>query len=80
MGRRDDVLTLVGRIYDAAFEPELWPQLVAELRDAVGGAQAVLGIHGFMPHSVRLMAPRLDLAFLRGSAITGARAISGGSR
>jgi DNA-binding CsgD family transcriptional regulator len=61
----DDVLTLIAHIYDAAFEPQLWPQVVSELTDAVGGAQAVLGIHGFSPHSVRMIAPRLDPAFLR---------------
>jgi DNA-binding CsgD family transcriptional regulator len=35
--------TLVGSIYDCAAKPELWPDVLAQLRDAVGGAYALTG-------------------------------------
>jgi hypothetical protein len=33
-----DALELIGQIYDAAFDPALWPDVLVHLADAVGGA------------------------------------------
>jgi DNA-binding CsgD family transcriptional regulator len=38
-----DYEKLVGSIYDCAANPELWPTTLAEIRDAVGGAYALVG-------------------------------------
>jgi DNA-binding CsgD family transcriptional regulator len=38
-----DYETLVGSIYDCAANPELWPDALGQLRDAVGGAYALIG-------------------------------------
>jgi DNA-binding CsgD family transcriptional regulator len=34
---------LVGSVYDCAANPELWPSALADIRDAVGGAYALVG-------------------------------------
>lgn len=49
-----EVLTLVARIYDAALEPRLWPQVMTELAEAVGGAQVVMGFQDPEPRCVPL--------------------------
>jgi hypothetical protein len=38
-----DYETLVGSIYDCAANPELWPDALGQVRDAVGGAYALIG-------------------------------------
>ena len=40
---------LVGRIYDCAAEPDLWPEVLSELRDAVGAAYVGIGFADFTP-------------------------------
>jgi DNA-binding CsgD family transcriptional regulator len=55
-----DYETLVGSIYDCAANPELWPDALGQVRDAVGGAYALIGfidtselIYGRPPFVVR---------------------------
>jgi DNA-binding CsgD family transcriptional regulator len=55
-----DYETLVGSIYDCAANPELWPDALGHVRDAVGGAYALTGfvdtselIYGRPPFVVR---------------------------
>ena len=55
-----DYEKLVGSIYDCAANPELWPEALASIRDAVGGAYALVGfvdtselIYGKPPFTVR---------------------------
>lgn len=38
-----DYETLVGSIYDCAANPDLWPDTLGHIRDAVGGAYALIG-------------------------------------
>jgi DNA-binding CsgD family transcriptional regulator len=38
-----DYETLIGSIYDCAANPELWPTALGQIRDAVGGAYALIG-------------------------------------
>jgi DNA-binding CsgD family transcriptional regulator len=35
---------LIGRIYEAAYEPEYWPSVVVSIRDAFHGSKACLGL------------------------------------
>lgn len=51
---------LVSRIYDAVFMPELWSDLAADVTDAVGGAQVMLGVQDFQAGHLRVVAPRMD--------------------
>ena len=55
-----DYEKLVGSIYDCAANPELWPDTLGSIRDAVGGAYALVGfvdtsemIYGRPPFTVR---------------------------
>jgi DNA-binding CsgD family transcriptional regulator len=55
-----DFDVLVGAIYDCAANPELWPDALSSIRDAVGGAYALVGfvdtsemIYGRPPFVVR---------------------------
>ncbi|MCT7378692.1 helix-turn-helix transcriptional regulator [Chelativorans salis] len=58
--RYEAALDLVGSIYDAAFEPELWPQLLVRVSDAVGGVQECLQAYSPKSHSFAMIAPRRD--------------------
>ncbi len=51
---------LVGEIYDAAFDPSLWPTTLEHVADAVGGAQVMMGIHDFANGALQVIAPRMD--------------------
>jgi DNA-binding CsgD family transcriptional regulator/PAS domain-containing protein len=42
MPEPEQVLSLVGDIYDAALDPALWPDLLGKTRDFLGGSAAVL--------------------------------------
>ena len=65
LGDLQDVSALIGEIYDAAFEPTLWPGTLTRITDAVGGAQVMMGIHDFSTRSVRVIAPRMDPDHMR---------------
>lgn len=64
----EDVLRLISRVYEAALDSALWPRVLVELTDAVGGSQAMMGIHDVSNRSTAVIAPRMsaeDLASYR---------------
>jgi DNA-binding CsgD family transcriptional regulator len=54
------VLELVGAIYDAALDAQLWPDTLNRIGDAVGGPQVVFGISDPANGLVNMHAPRTD--------------------
>jgi DNA-binding CsgD family transcriptional regulator len=61
----DKVLDLVGSIYDAALDAELWPDILNRIGDAVGGPQTVFGIYDPANGLVNMHAPRTDPDIMR---------------
>jgi DNA-binding CsgD family transcriptional regulator len=57
---KDKVLNLVGSIYDAALDAQLWPEVLNRVGDAVGGPQVVFGIYDPASGLVNMHAPRTD--------------------
>ena len=56
---------LIGRIYDAAFDPALWPDVLVRLTDAMGGADATIAVNDRRNGITSMIAPRTDPASLR---------------
>src|ERR1700674_6056240 len=56
----DQVLDLVGTIYDAALNGKLWPNVLKSIGDAVGGPHIVFGIYDPANGLVNVHAPRTD--------------------
>src|SRR5260370_34139729 len=56
----DKVLDLVGSIYDAALDAQLWPDTLNRIGDAVGGPQVVFGISDPANGFVQMQGPRTD--------------------
>ncbi len=61
----DKVLDLVGTIYDAALDADLWPDILNRIGDAVGGPQTVFGIYDPANGLVNMHAPRTDPDVMR---------------
>jgi DNA-binding CsgD family transcriptional regulator len=61
----DEVLDLVGSIYDAALDTQLWPDVLNRIGDAVGGPQIVFGIYDPAIGLVNMHAPRTDPEIMR---------------
>jgi DNA-binding CsgD family transcriptional regulator len=61
----DKVLDLVGSIYDAALDTQLWPDVLNRIGDAVGGPQIVFGIYDPAIGLVNMHAPRTDPDIMR---------------
>jgi DNA-binding CsgD family transcriptional regulator/GAF domain-containing protein len=61
----DKVLDLVGSIYDAALDAQLWPGVLNRIGDAVGGPQVVFGFYDPANGVVSMHAPRTDPDILR---------------
>ncbi|MEH2498144.1 DNA-binding CsgD family transcriptional regulator/GAF domain-containing protein [Bradyrhizobium sp. AZCC 1678] len=61
----DRVLDLVGSIYDAALDAQLWPGVLNRIGDAVGGPQVVFGFYDPANGIVSMHAPRTDPDILR---------------
>jgi DNA-binding CsgD family transcriptional regulator/GAF domain-containing protein len=61
----DKVLDLVGSIYDAALDAQLWPGVLNRIGDAVGGPQVVFGFYDPANGIVSMHAPRTDPDILR---------------
>ena len=40
----DGVVDLIGAIYDAAVDAELWPEVLNRIGDAVGGPEVIFGV------------------------------------
>ena len=56
----DKVQDLVGSIYDAALDGDLWPNILNRIGDAVGGPQVMFGIYDPAIGLTNLLAPRID--------------------
>src|SRR6266700_2275112 len=56
----DKVLDLVGAIYDAALDAELWPDVLNRIGDTVGGPEVMFGIYDPATGLSNLLAPRVD--------------------
>jgi DNA-binding CsgD family transcriptional regulator len=56
----DEVLDLVGSIYDAALDARLWPGVLNRIGDAVGGPQVVFGFYDPANGIADMHAPRTD--------------------
>ena len=54
------MLDLVGAVYDAALDADLWPDVLNRIGDAVGGPQVVFGIYDPANGLVDMHAPRTD--------------------
>src|SRR4051794_41059229 len=61
----DKVLDLVGSIYDAALDAQLWPDVLNRIGDAVGGPLVVFGFYDPANAIVSMQAPRSDPDVLR---------------
>jgi DNA-binding CsgD family transcriptional regulator len=60
-----DALELIGQIYDAAFDPALWPDVLVHLADAVGGAEVCMFDYAPRAHCATLVAPRHDPGYVQ---------------
>ena len=61
-----DVLDLVGRIYDAALDPELWPVFLERLSDVLGASGAVFYLENLDHHRVDFItSARIDPSALQ---------------
>lgn len=56
----DRVLGLVGDIYDAALDPDLWPVALARIGDAIGGPHLLFGIYDQASGLSNLLSPGID--------------------
>jgi DNA-binding CsgD family transcriptional regulator len=61
----DEVLDLVGSIYDAALDAQLWPGVLNRIGDAVGGPLVVFGFYDPANGIVSMHAPRTDPDIVR---------------
>ncbi|MEH2609127.1 helix-turn-helix transcriptional regulator [Bradyrhizobium sp. AZCC 1693] len=56
----DQVLDLVGSIYEAALDTQLWPDILNRIGDVVGGPQVMFGVYDPAIGLLDLLAPRVD--------------------
>jgi DNA-binding CsgD family transcriptional regulator len=61
----DKVLNLVGTIYDASLDTQLWPDILNKIGDAIGGPLIVFGIYDPAIGLVNMHAPRTDPEIMR---------------
>jgi DNA-binding CsgD family transcriptional regulator/PAS domain-containing protein len=56
----DGVVDLVGAVYEAALDAELWPEILNRIGDAVGGPDVIFGVYDPSTGLSNLLAPRID--------------------
>jgi DNA-binding CsgD family transcriptional regulator len=61
----EDARDIVGRIYDAAFDPALWPEVLTLLADSLGGASVFKFDHDTRTNATGVIAPRHAPDYLR---------------
>ena len=61
----DKVLNLVGAIYDASLDTQLWPDILNKIGDAIGGPLIVFGIYDPAIGLVNMHAPLTDPEIMR---------------
>ncbi|MGH6865361.1 MAG: helix-turn-helix transcriptional regulator [Methyloceanibacter sp.] len=52
MAGSDDALELIPRIYDAAFDAALWPEVLTQIAGALGAGLIIMGFYETVEHSV----------------------------
>jgi DNA-binding CsgD family transcriptional regulator len=62
---REEACELVGRIYDAAFDPALWPEVMTRLTDALGGSNVFKFDHDTRTNSTDVIAPRHEPGYVQ---------------
>jgi hypothetical protein len=70
----DKVLGLVGDIYDAALDPNLWPVVLARIGDAVGGPHVLFGVYDPASGLSNLLSPRIDPDLIAAAMACGSKA------
>src|SRR5438874_2565421 len=62
----DEILELIGDIYDCAIDPKRWPVTLERLVDHIGGACAAIHVHDPIRNEVRFLAEcRTDTDYQR---------------
>jgi DNA-binding CsgD family transcriptional regulator len=61
----DGLLDLVGSIYEAALDAQLWPETLNRIGDAVGGPEVMFGVFDPATGLSNMLAPRTDPERLR---------------
>ena len=56
----DEVVDLVGAIYDAALDATLWPDVLNRIGDAVGGPEILFGVYDPATGLSNMLWPRID--------------------
>jgi DNA-binding CsgD family transcriptional regulator len=56
----DEVVDLVGAIYDAALDATLWPDVLNRIGDAVGGPEILFGVYDPATGLSNMLSPRID--------------------
>ena len=60
----DEVVDLVGAIYDAALDATLWPDVLNKIGDAVGGPEILFGVYDPATGLSNMLSPRIDPALI----------------
>jgi len=58
----DEIVDLVGAIYDAALDAALWPDVLNRIGDAVGGPEILFGVYDPATGLSNMLSPRIDPA------------------
>jgi DNA-binding CsgD family transcriptional regulator len=56
----DEIVDLVGAIYDAALDAALWPDVLNRIGDAVGGPEILFGVYDPATGLSNMLSPRID--------------------
>jgi hypothetical protein len=60
----EELIALVGVLYEAALDDDLWPKALEKIADATGTAQAAIASADRAANIVSVMAPRVDPVLL----------------
>lgn len=63
MGKQDELISLIGLIYEAALDDGLWPVVLTTLTDMMGAAQIGVATLDFRAHTFESITPRTDPEF-----------------
>jgi DNA-binding CsgD family transcriptional regulator len=59
-GQSSNVAELIAQIHEAAFLPQTWSRVLFQMLDAMGGTQAILGLHDQAPRALRMIVPCVE--------------------
>jgi len=60
MVSEQELIALVGALYEAALDNDLWPRVLEQIADAIGTAQAAIASADREANIASIMAPRAD--------------------